>query len=356
MGVAGEHGARDVACDAHDHLVAGAGLGEFGDQRVAVVMPAAFHPAACAVSAASAVSFSGITRPVPASLFALGAQMFTSQKEFTKLASGWPLARLVETWNSRNQPDLGRHSITSARRHRRRQGCAEARGQGLLSAASVTRNRRRNASRATAALVQGVHIFAAGLVVRKRSMHETAVSFPSVQETLRRALSERGYSEPTPVQNAVLHPDSAERDLLVSAQTGSGKTVAYGLAIGCTILGDAGRFEPPRQPVALVVAPTRELALQVQRELDWLFAHANARVISCVGGMDIRREQRALAQGAHVVVGTPGRLCDHLDRNRLKLSSLRVVVLDEADEMLDLGFRENLEKLQIGRASCRERV
>ena len=123
-------------------------------------------------------------------------------------------------------------------------------------------------------------------------MHETAVSFPSVQETLRRALSERGYSEPTPVQNAVLHPDSAERDLLVSAQTGSGKTVAYGLAIGCTILGDAGRFEPPRQPVALVVAPTRELALQVQRELDWLFAHANARVISCVGGMDIRREQQ----------------------------------------------------------------
>ena len=91
------------------------------------------------------------------------------------------------------------------------------------------------------------------------------------------------------------------------------------------------------------MAPTRELALQVQRELAWLYQYADARVVSCVGGMDPRREQRELAAGAHIVVGTPGRLCDHLRRNRLDVSALKAVVLDEADEMLDLGFREDME-------------
>ncbi len=93
----------------------------------------------------------------------------------------------------------------------------------------------------------------------------------------------------------------------------------------------------------MIVAPTRELALQVQRELAWLYQYANARVVSCVGGMDPRREQRELAEGAHIVVGTPGRLCDHLRRGRLDVSELKAVVLDEADEMLDLGFREDME-------------
>jgi ATP-dependent RNA helicase DeaD len=93
----------------------------------------------------------------------------------------------------------------------------------------------------------------------------------------------------------------------------------------------------------LIVAPTRELALQVHRELAWLYQHAEGRVVSCVGGMDPRREQRELAAGAHIVVGTPGRLCDHLRRGRLDISELKVVVLDEADEMLNLGFREDME-------------
>ena len=93
----------------------------------------------------------------------------------------------------------------------------------------------------------------------------------------------------------------------------------------------------------LIVAPTRELALQVHRELTWLYGHAGARVVSCVGGMDPRREQRDLADGAHIVVGTPGRLCDHLRRGRLDVSQLKAVVLDEADEMLDMGFREDME-------------
>ncbi len=160
---------------------------------------------------------------------------------------------------------------------------------------------------------------------------------------LARALAARNYDRPTPVQLAVLTDEAAERDLLVSAQTGSGKTLAYGLAMAKDLLGDAERFERAGAPLALIVAPTRELALQVQRELAWLYEHADGRVVSCVGGMDPRREQRELAAGAHIVVGTPGRLCDHLRRNRLDISELKVVVLDEADEMLNLGFREDME-------------
>ncbi len=157
------------------------------------------------------------------------------------------------------------------------------------------------------------------------------------------ALSERGYDQLTPVQEAVTDPDLAARDLLVSAQTGSGKTVGFGLAIAPTLLGEAERFEPASAPLALVIAPTRELAFQVMRELGWLYAKAGARVASCVGGMDMRDERRALDRGAHIVVGTPGRLRDHITRGSLDMSALRAVVLDEADEMLDLGFREDLE-------------
>jgi ATP-dependent RNA helicase DeaD len=167
--------------------------------------------------------------------------------------------------------------------------------------------------------------------------------FPEMTASLARALTERGYLEPTPVQSAVLEPRAIGQDLLVSAQTGSGKTVAFGVALASTLLGDADKFGPPGLPLALIVAPTRELALQVQRELEWLYGPAGGRVASCVGGMDIRGEARALAAGCHIVVGTPGRLKDHLTRRRLDPSALRAVVLDEADEMLDLGFREDLE-------------
>lgn len=169
------------------------------------------------------------------------------------------------------------------------------------------------------------------------------MTFHSTYPSLARALAERNYHEATPVQAAVLADEAAGQDLLVSAQTGSGKTVAYGLAIAANLLGDADRFEPSTAPLALIVAPTRELALQVHRELAWLYQQAGARVVSCVGGMDPRKEQRELAAGAHIVVGTPGRLCDHLRRNRLDISALKVVVLDEADEMLNMGFREDME-------------
>ncbi|MBI1181068.1 MAG: DEAD/DEAH box helicase [Alphaproteobacteria bacterium] len=167
--------------------------------------------------------------------------------------------------------------------------------------------------------------------------------FPATHPALSRALEARDYHEPTPVQRAVLEAQAEGRDLLVSAQTGSGKTVAFGLAFADTLLGEGERFGEPSAPLALVVAPTRELALQVNRELGWLYAEAGARIVTCVGGMNPRQEARALDRGAHIVVGTPGRLRDHLERAQLDPSALRVVVLDEADEMLDLGFREDLE-------------
>ena len=167
--------------------------------------------------------------------------------------------------------------------------------------------------------------------------------FPPTNPALDRALAARGYDEPTSVQEAVLQPVAHERDLLVSAQTGSGKTVAYGLAFASTILGDAERLPTAGAPLVLVIAPTRELAIQVHGELSWLYLEAGGQVVSCVGGMDPRAEARNLQFGCHIVVGTPGRLRDHLERGRLDVSALRVLVLDEADEMLDLGFRDELQ-------------
>ncbi|MCA3312409.1 MAG: DEAD/DEAH box helicase [Roseomonas sp.] len=171
------------------------------------------------------------------------------------------------------------------------------------------------------------------------------MSFVGIPAALQSALASRGYGAPTPVQSAVLAEDAAGRDLLVSAQTGSGKTVAFGLSIAPELLGSAERLPPPGAPLAIVVAPTRELALQVKAELTWLYAPAGGRIASGVGGMDPIAEKRQLLAGAHIIVGTPGRLCDHLERGNLKPDALRVVVLDEADEMLDLGFREELEAI-----------
>jgi len=169
------------------------------------------------------------------------------------------------------------------------------------------------------------------------------LAFRKTPAAIARALAERDYKEATPVQAAVMEADAEERDLLVSAQTGSGKTVAYGIAMAETLLEGAGTLGPAREPLALIIAPTRELALQVQRELNWLYQYAGARVVACVGGMDPGRERRQLQDGVHIVVGTPGRLRDHLERRALKVSALKVVVLDEADEMLDMGFREDLQ-------------
>lgn len=178
---------------------------------------------------------------------------------------------------------------------------------------------------------------------RRRTPRKMMSLFDGVPAPLARALAERGFTSLTPVQEAMLAGDLSGRDALVSARTGSGKTVAFGLAIAPDLIGDAAAFGPPRAPLALVIAPTRELALQVARELEWLYAPAGATIATCVGGMDIRGERRTIARGCHIVVGTPGRLRDHIGKDALDLGAVRAVILDEADEMLDLGFREDLE-------------
>ena len=168
-----------------------------------------------------------------------------------------------------------------------------------------------------------------------KNMNEYDIAAP-----LAAALAAKGYASLTSVQEAVLEPEARGRDLLVSAQTGSGKTVAFGLTMAGDIL-DGGALPAADRPLALAIAPTRELALQVARELAWLYD--GAAIATCVGGMDYRNERRTLERGAQIVVGTPGRLRDHIERGSLDLSALRAAVLDEADEMLDLGFREDLE-------------
>lgn len=171
------------------------------------------------------------------------------------------------------------------------------------------------------------------------------MSFETLPAVVGEALTERGYTELTPVQAAATGADAAGRDLIVSAQTGSGKTVAFGLALAEQLLGEIRGTPLTEKPLALVIAPTRELALQVSRELGWLYAKAGLRIATCVGGMDASKERRALRSGPAIVVGTPGRLRDHLERGALDLSGLIGVVLDEADEMLDMGFRDDLEEI-----------
>ena len=173
--------------------------------------------------------------------------------------------------------------------------------------------------------------------------------------TLSKALAERGYDTLTDVQTAVTAPEISEADLLVSAQTGSGKTVGFGLAIAPTLLGEAEHFGRAAAPLALIIAPTRELAMQVSDELRWLYGKAGVRIGTCIGGMDARTERRTLERGVHIVVGTPGRLRDHITRGVLELEDIRAIVLDEADEMLALGFREDLE-FMLGEAPAERRT
>ncbi len=181
-------------------------------------------------------------------------------------------------------------------------------------------------------------------IIEKSAHGALIMTFEKLPPLLSEALSARGYTALTPVQSAVIQEDAEGRDLVVSAQTGSGKTVAFGLAMAPQIL-DGGMISLAKSPAALIIAPTRELALQVSRELMWLYAGARVRIASCVGGMDASKERRNLRDGAQIVVGTPGRLRDHLERGALDLSALKVAILDEADEMLDMGFRDELEEI-----------
>jgi ATP-dependent RNA helicase DeaD len=160
---------------------------------------------------------------------------------------------------------------------------------------------------------------------------------------LERTLAARGWRALTAVQRAVLDPDARGADLLVSAPTGSGKTVAFGLALADHLASTDGSFAPWPSPCAVVVVPTRELARQVGGELGWLLGGLGARVGVCTGGADPRAERALLERGLDVVVGTAGRLRDHVTRRSLATDAVACVVLDEADDMLGRGFRPDIE-------------
>jgi ATP-dependent RNA helicase DeaD len=165
------------------------------------------------------------------------------------------------------------------------------------------------------------------------------------------ALFKKGYTALTAVQSAVLDPELSGRDLRITSQTGSGKTVAIGLTLREFLQNDdsAAGYEPKSalaaRPRGLVVAPTRELAKQVEEELSWLYEPLGVRVVAVTGGASYRDERRALAGGPGIVVGTPGRLLDHLQRKSFDPGGLGAVVLDEADRLLDLGFRDDLDAI-----------
>ncbi|XXY51910.1 DEAD/DEAH box helicase [Sorangium sp. So ce269] len=169
------------------------------------------------------------------------------------------------------------------------------------------------------------------------------------------ALARRGFTSLTPVQQAVLAPDLAGRDLRVSSQTGSGKTVAIGLALAPRLERALAERAPaaapdgaPRAtaaPAAVIIVPTRELAAQIAAELSWLLAALGARVACVTGGTSFGAEARSLRRDPLVIAGTPGRLLDHLERGTIDPRGVLALVLDEADQMLDLGFREELEAI-----------
>lgn len=174
-------------------------------------------------------------------------------------------------------------------------------------------------------------------------MHDT--HFPEVPVGLGAALAKRGFTELTPIQTAVLEPDLAGRDLHISSYTGSGKTVALGLAVAeevavAVTLENSGPVRA--RPSVILVAPTRELAVQLAEELSWLFRPLGATVVSLTGGTSLAVDFRQLERDPQVLVGTPGRVRDHLDRGSLHLDRARVVALDEADEMLAMGFEEEV--------------
>jgi ATP-dependent RNA helicase DeaD len=156
-----------------------------------------------------------------------------------------------------------------------------------------------------------------------------------------RALSGLGYEEPTPIQRAAVPPLIAGRDLVGQAATGTGKTAAFALPVLQRILGKSG----PAGVLALILVPTRELAIQVSKAMHSYGRDMSVRVLPVYGGQPIGRQLRALDRGVDVVVATPGRALDHIARGTLDLNGLEIVVLDEADEMFDMGFAEDIETI-----------
>jgi len=161
----------------------------------------------------------------------------------------------------------------------------------------------------------------------------------NLSEPIRRAITERGYTNPTPVQAKAFKPAMEGRDLIVRSKTGTGKTAAFGLPLLEKIPADERRVR------ALILCPTRELALQVADELKQLGKHKGIKVAAIYGGASMKQQEDALEEGTPIIVGTPGRVFDHINRGNLKLEGCDHAVLDEADEMLNQGFYEEVTRI-----------
>ncbi len=171
-----------------------------------------------------------------------------------------------------------------------------------------------------------------------------------LDESILRAVIKKGFEEPTPVQKAVIPLFlREEKDIIAQAQTGTGKTAAFGLPL-------IHLLKECREPVsALVLTPTRELALQVHEELASFAENTSLKIGLIYGGQSYTEQLRRLKQGVQIVVGTPGRLLDLVDKGKLELSNIRYLILDEADEMLNLGFLDDVERI-IGLTPSRRRI
>jgi len=154
-----------------------------------------------------------------------------------------------------------------------------------------------------------------------------------------KSLKKMGFEEATPIQAETIPMSLQNKDLIGQAQTGTGKTAAFGVPL-------IDKIEKERNQIqGIIIAPTRELAVQVSEELYKIGSGKRIGVLAIYGGQDINRQIRALKKGPHIIVGTPGRLLDHINRKTINLENVQTVILDEADEMLNMGFIEDIENI-----------
>lgn len=183
----------------------------------------------------------------------------------------------------------------------------------------------------------------------KTTTETTTISFADLNlaPPIMQALQESGYETPTPIQAQAIPVVLSGKDLMAGAQTGTGKTAAFGLPILQKLLPLASSStSPAKHPVrALVLAPTRELAIQVQENIEHYAKHTQLRTLVVFGGVDIKTQTPPLKAGVEILVATPGRLLDHIEQKSLNLNQVKMLVLDEADRMLDMGFMPDLKRI-----------
>lgn len=170
----------------------------------------------------------------------------------------------------------------------------------------------------------------------------------NLNNQITRAISEMGFEESTPIQEKVIPIALSGRDLIGQAQTGTGKTAAFSIPLIQKVDIQSDVIQ------GLVLAPTRELAIQVAEELSKLSVHAGVRILPIYGGQEISRQIRALKNRPHIIIATPGRLIDHMERHTIRLGNVHTVVLDEADEMLNMGFLDEIQKVLSGIPASRQ--